>query len=47
LIVTDFPTPEVPITNMTSPRSTRRSIPFSTGLPPNAFLTPLNSIIAP
>jgi hypothetical protein len=44
LIVTDLPTPEVPMMNSTSPLWIARSMPRSTGLPSKALVTPLNSI---
>jgi len=43
-MVTDLPTPEVPMMNMTSPRAIARLRPRSTGLPSNALVTARYSI---
>ena len=39
-MVTDLPTPEVPMMKSTSPRSTLSSTPRRTGLPPKLFCEP-------
>ena len=44
LMVTDLPTPEVPMMNMTSPRSTFSVTPMSTFFSPKVLWTSWNSM---
>jgi hypothetical protein len=43
-MVTDLPTPDVPMMHITSPARTSSDMPRRTGLSPNAFHTPRNSM---